>query len=1508
MPETTESEARKFLRVTSGAFRDTGFSAQHDYGKENVPWKEFEIVFALIYERKAASSLYLLFYVKNNPVLYYFDGNSINYRALLKNDYTGRVDTDFTTLIRKFAGFLEASCIDQSIRDFLKGGRAFLPTFPNMPKVAEYAESVRTRERIVPQDHSASEDKGIDEFLAEGSRIWGLNEVIDGRFKVLKFLQGGMGFVYIVTDMRENKPFAVKTFQDKYLWERKIIKMFTREAEVWVRVGRHKNIVTAEFVKNIEGKPYIFLEYVDGEDLRTLLKKEPLNTIVALDFAIQFCSGMLYANEKLGIIHRDVKPSNCMITSDGILKITDFGLVHIFHERTGEEMKGSAEPIGGGDVTITQTGAFKGTLPYMAPERFKDAETEIQSDIYSFGVMMYEILTARQPIQGESMDEWMTRHINEIPTPPGELNRQIPRVLSDVIMKCLEKDPANRYIDFRELRTVLLPIYEHLAGESYPLDEVPDERPVEEWLTEGDSLEALEKYREALQCYEHALKIDNQIVKGWHGKARMLGYLGNTKTAVKCYETAIRLDPGDSRIWYDKGNLHFQISDLAEALKCYDTSISIDEEFAEVWNKKGQLLDITNRATEALTCYDQALKINPRLADAWNNKGNLLYKKKHFKAAEKCYDEALKINPRKTFAWYNKGNISSILNNQREAIDFYQKALDVEPDYIPAWIGKAMANIRLNQKNEALQCLNDALEIDRKNITLLNLKAGVLENNELYEESLQCHEEILKIDEKNTKSRVGIAQILIKLHDYENAYEAVHKALSIDRDNKVYMEFMNDIRRLMEYKKEALQSIRSMAGKTGAHKIDGKFSLVLTQVTEEDKKEQSSFWGRFLKKGGPQSKVNLDEILDEAEGHYIKNEFEDALLSIEKFLQEDTENRMAWDLAGNILREMGQKERAMECRLKALEVDEASTQYWLRRGMIHEEGAEIFDALMCYQKAVLLEPGNLDAIVNSIFCMEELGYSGIARFQALELLEIVEEKFTRGEKNNLNHKLMAILSMLLSRFTEASQHIDAVMTTDQKDSSLYVLKGRVLSAFGKVAEELMSYNEALKLSPDDPDILILKGIASEREYRIQEAKRCFDVVLQLKPKDLKAWYYKGRLNMNLNDYEESLRCFNKVLELRPESVRGWIIKGIHMKRNQKEQDALWAFNKAAELNPSNADAHMNRGILLLSLNRYSEALSSFDAITEHDPENDRCWTLKGVVSQKLREFDKSIECCMRALRINPRSTDVLVTLGCTFSIMRKHKEAHSWINKALRVDNRLSVAWMNRGVLLAREGSQGEALQAFDKALEIHPECAVCWYNKGVFLALMGKIEESLACFDRSLMLNKRFAQAWVNRGNVQLHFDRSVEAMKCFDTALEIESKDPAAWCRKGVVLMILENYQEALKSLNKALRHDPASVEALVNKGITLSFLDRKKDATAHIEEAAKISREFAEKISKGAFRLEQAKKPEILETMFGPYMEDNPDFSVYEKKENFMKREYLPEIFGDDKSAGKKGKKKR
>lgn len=278
------------------------------------------------------------------------------------------------------------------------------------------------------------------------------------RYQIIEEIgKGGMGKVYKVLDKEVNAKIALKLIKPEIAANKKIIERFRNELRL-ARDIAHKNVCRMYDLNKEDGAYFITMEYVDGEDLKGLIRKMGrLSPGQAISIAKQVCDGLAEAH-KLGVVHRDLKPQNIMIDRDGNARIMDFGIARSLRAKG-----------------ITGSGVMIGTPEYMSPEQVEGKDTDKRSDIYSLGVILYEMVTGQVPFAGDTPFTIGVKHKSEIPQPPKELIAQIPNDLNSVILRCLEKDKEKRYNTVEELASELtsiekgIPTTERVAPKRKPL-------------------------------------------------------------------------------------------------------------------------------------------------------------------------------------------------------------------------------------------------------------------------------------------------------------------------------------------------------------------------------------------------------------------------------------------------------------------------------------------------------------------------------------------------------------------------------------------------------------------------------------------------------------------------------------------------------------------------------------------------------------------------------------------------------------------------------------------------------------------------------------------------------------------------------------------------------------------------------------------------------------------------------------------------------------------------------
>ncbi len=306
-------------------------------------------------------------------------------------------------------------------------------------------------------------------MIVKGSKI-------NDRYQIIKTLgEGGMANVYLAHDTILDRNVAVKVLRGDLANDEKFVRRFQREALSASSLS-HPNIVEMYDVGEDDGQYYIVMEYVDGMTLKQVLKKRGhLSVTEVVDIMLQVTDGMAHAHDAY-IIHRDIKPQNIMILSNGMIKITDFGVATALNS-----------------TQLTQTNSVMGTVHYLPPEQANGKGSTIRSDIYSMGIMMYELLTGLVPYKGDNAVEIALKHLKEPLPSVRKFNSSIPQSIENVIIKATAKNPKNRYTDARamheDLKTALDESRQNEKRYVYPYPE----NDLEETKVLDKELESLKK-------------------------------------------------------------------------------------------------------------------------------------------------------------------------------------------------------------------------------------------------------------------------------------------------------------------------------------------------------------------------------------------------------------------------------------------------------------------------------------------------------------------------------------------------------------------------------------------------------------------------------------------------------------------------------------------------------------------------------------------------------------------------------------------------------------------------------------------------------------------------------------------------------------------------------------------------------------------------------------------------------------------------------------------------------
>lgn len=378
-----------------------------------------------------------------------------------------------------------------------------------------------------PQDANRIE---LTASAERGDKLPQLGDILLDKFRITAKKEGGFGAVLFVTDIFTNQKYAVKTYKPEYSNE----EQFKSEVDFWINLDAHPNIVKAYFVEVVNKRPFLFIEYISGNVLRDLVGKLTIHQ--AINFAYQICVGMKFANQERKMVHGDLKPENVLVALDSIAKITDFGLAKHFDSFSGELPRETS-----------------GTIPYMSYEQLNGEVLDERSDIFSFGIMFFEMLQGYLPypfdgtnLNGAQWREYLKKFYEDINFYADDF-RSLPwrylsdkeggEVLVDIVMKCIFPERDNRHRSFKKL----CQLFEHYLNQF--LDQSSAKEEINDLHQRAMALYRIGQVNKALTIFNLALKENPSNAEIWRDAAVALVDINMLSTATEFVIRAKNLNP-----------------------------------------------------------------------------------------------------------------------------------------------------------------------------------------------------------------------------------------------------------------------------------------------------------------------------------------------------------------------------------------------------------------------------------------------------------------------------------------------------------------------------------------------------------------------------------------------------------------------------------------------------------------------------------------------------------------------------------------------------------------------------------------------------------------------------------------------------------------------------------------------------------------------------------------------------------------------------------------------------
>jgi serine/threonine protein kinase/Tfp pilus assembly protein PilF len=619
-----------------------------------------------------------------------------------------------------------------------------------------------------------------------------------GRYQIIEELGiGGMGKVYKVLDKEVKAKIALKLIKPEIASDKKTIERFRNELKT-ARDISHKNICRMYDLNKEEGSYYITMEYVSGEDLKSFIHRSGRLTVTkAIDITNQICEGLTEAH-RLGIVHRDLKPSNIMIDKDGNARIMDFGIARSL------ESKG-----------ITGAGVMIGTPEYMSPEQVEGKEIDQRTDIYSLGVVLYEMLTGRVPFEGFTALTIAVKHKTEAPQDPREFNTQLSDDLSRVILKCLEKDKNKRYQSAGELLSQLNNLEK---GISTTARIFPEQKPTAEttseirWENSIAVLPFVDLSSQRDQEYfcdgmtdEIILKlskltdlkvISRTSVMRYKNTEKDIREIGQELGVATVMEGSIRKEENDIRIsaqlinvgdgfhlWSDKYDRKLE--------RIFEVQEDVSRSIADALMREKLTADAldaaikTNRPSK-IEAYDYCLR-------GWyftNSKYAVSYKEADFQTALKMFRRAIEIDPNYAYAYCGMGFAYQnhyTMTRDEEDLDLVvkncKKSYKLEPNLVCSNTALAWVHYVKRDYDKAYKSYKKAISINSNISGVIYLIARLFRQVGLFRKAIKHCSRATELDPFYPIYYSLLARCFMDIGELEKAEISIGKAYEVEPDS-----------------------------------------------------------------------------------------------------------------------------------------------------------------------------------------------------------------------------------------------------------------------------------------------------------------------------------------------------------------------------------------------------------------------------------------------------------------------------------------------------------------------------------------------------------------------------------------------------------------------------------------------------------------------------------------------------------------------------------------------------
>jgi tetratricopeptide (TPR) repeat protein/serine/threonine protein kinase len=1339
--------------------------------------------------------------------------------------------TDESVHYEPSAAGLEDPCVIRALEEYraaLEAGRKpdrdeFLARYPQIARsLAECIDGLDFVHMATPQlSQPAAADPAFPaaEIQPEGPL---------GDFRIIREVgRGGMGVVYEATQISLGRRVALKVLPFAAAMDPKQLQRFKNEAQA-AALLHHTNIVPVFAVGCERGVHYYAMQYIKGEPLDRVIQnlrrqqRAPSNafqeeqtnpptaaysptppasaspstetsqpiqaalsterSITSREFfqsvarlGIQAAEGLDHAHQQ-GILHRDIKPANLLLDVRDNLWIADFGLARFQN-----------------DTRLSMTGDLVGTLRYMSPEQAlaKRVVVDHRTDVYSLGVTLYELLTLEPAFRGSDREEVLRQIAFEESRPPRRLNRLIPAELETIVLKAMEKNPADRYATAQELADDLRRFLEDKP--------ICAKRPT--------VLRRAAKWRRRHPAVVWSAALITLILAsslGWifrDWQARRTEAEGRVVEALQMAEPKLR-----------EGNPHDPVL-IAAAQK------------AEAHLASGIVRDeLRQRVEQVLADLKMLGKLEEiRLAQAE-------VKEDHFDTAgaDPAYTQAFQeygisveqLGAQEAGAWIRQRAIGLYLAaaldnwaNARKAREkkgggtSWKQLLEVarEADLDP-W-RCALRKAQATQRREDLErVLKSAPSQDLPPSTLAVLGHLGYEGGSVAKLAVAVLRQGQQRHPADFWVNHGLALCLKEIGQPREAIRFYTAALALRPESPgVYVNLglaLKDSGALDDAIAACKEAIRLKPEYALAYVNLGAFLC--------DKGAWDEAFAHFKEAicFNPASAL-ANGNLGLALAH--RGALDEAIAAYREAIRLNPDNPDSYYNMGNALKQKGALDDAMAAYQEAIRIKPGYSEAYNHLGLALDAKGAVEEAIAAYRKAIRLRPDNGQAYNN-------LGEALLAKGAVHEAIAAYKEAI-RLEPNSAipQHNLGSVLRKK-GALDEAIAAYKEAIRLEPDFADTYNNLGNALQDKGAVDEAIAAFKEAIRLKPDHPFAHGNLGISLQAKGALDEAIAAYKEAIRRKPDHVEALNNLGMVLSNKGAFDESIAAFKKALTLKPDHVDALNNLGITLCQKGAVDEGITMFKKAIDLKPDAPLYHCTLGKALAQKGQHEEAIASFREAIRHDDHFVLADSELGFKLAEKNRLDEAIACFRRVIDLNKHDVSAHNNLGCVLARKGQPDEAIACYREALRIDKNWATAHENLGERFYHKGRWADAEASYREALRLAPNAAssnssLAWFRANCPDARFRNVQEAVQLAVKATELGPSSGENWLALGVARFRAGRLQEAAAALEKATGLRPRENSTrllflamthW-QLGDKEKAREFYSQAAEWLNKNQPEDP-------------------------------------------------------------------------------------------------------